>query len=165
MQIPILYNCEAQSFLDSLNLQRDLDMFLSWYQHNKLFLNIIECKKITCINRLSNKISLKRVNEIKYLEILFDATFSFVQHIDFITSITYSMLGFIMRICDDLNSTLVFKLLYLLLTVQSLTMQLSCGVQLWCAHIRRIQSIQNSFFSLLFKVWFSLLPIWINVVS
>ena len=60
-----------------------------------------------------NNISLEKVYYVmKDLGVIFDPTFSFVRHVDFIVTKAYSMLGFMMRICADFNAASVFKSLY-----------------------------------------------------
>ena len=134
-------------------------MLSSWCHNNKLFLNINKCKVMSFYRRISpvlfdyqiNNISLERVNEMKDLGILFDTTFSFVKHIDFIVSKAYSMLGLIMRICDDFNTALVFKSLYFAHVRSVLDYAAVVWSPSYDVHIRRIESIQKKFFSFLFK--------------
>ena len=50
------------------------------------------------------QIPLERLNVVKDLGVLLDSTLSFTQHVDFVVCKAYSMLGFMMSICTDLNA-------------------------------------------------------------
>ena len=107
----------VQSHQDALNLQRNLDMFSSRCQRNRLFLNINKCKVMSFHRKKSpilfdyniDKTSFKRVHVMQDLGVFFYPTISFVHHVVFIVTKAYSMLGFILRICTDFNAASILR--------------------------------------------------------
>ena len=85
------------------------------------------------------------------LGVIFDPTFSFVRHIVFIVTKSYSMLGFMMRICADFNAALVFKSLNFSLVRSHLEFAAVVWNPNYDVYINRLESIQKKFYSFLLK--------------
>ena len=100
--------------LDRDMFQRDLIKFGNWCSTNLLFLNIDKCQLITysksrlpvIYDYFLNAYSLKRVNMVKDLGVIFSSDLTFNSHIDAIVNKAYSMLGFIKRNSKDFHDTL-----------------------------------------------------------
>ena len=122
---------------------------------NQLFLNINKCKVMSFHRKRSPVLfdynihneSLGRVYELKDLGVIFDPSFRFVRHIDFIVNKAYSMLGFIMRICADFTAASVFLSLYFAYVRSHLEYAAAIWNPNYDVHVQRIESVQKSFYS------------------
>lgn len=110
-----------RSFLDSFQLQTDLDILFNWCLQNGLSLNINKCCFIVFSNkRLTipaytyhiNHMALVQVENIKDLGVIFDSKLKFDKHIEWITNKAYKMLGFIARLTHEFSDINCVKLLY-----------------------------------------------------
>jgi len=103
--------------LDTKLLQYDLDYISNWCGKNKLYLNVSKCKIITftrkCVSLINkyflNGIELERVNQVKDLGVYLDSSLSFNDHHVHIQNRASSMLGFIMRSCNNFDNPLALK--------------------------------------------------------
>lgn len=141
---------------DAINLQHDLDAFSLWCKRNYLELNVSKCMCITFHRKKCplnfeysiDNVFLARVFEVRDLGIVLDEKLSFNKHISYSIARSYSMLGFVMRICVEFRDPQVLKSLYFAY-VRSI---LEYGAVVWWSnyqvHIDRIESIQKRF------VWF-----------
>jgi len=142
-----------KSPLDSNLLQYDLDNISNWCDNNKLYLNVSKCKIITFTRKrvsilnkyFLNGIELERVNLIKDLGVYLDSSLSFNDHHVHIQNRASSMLGFIMRSCNNFNNLLALKSLYCAL-VRSI---FDYNSIIWSPYtlgpIYSIEAIQNRF--------------------
>lgn len=109
-----------RSLEDVLLLQQDLDILCKWCNDNKLSLNINKCKVMSFHRKMRpfvndyvlNGVKLSRVCEFKDLGVIFDEKVNFIKHIDSITSKAYCMLGFIKRICSNMDDPYTLKSVY-----------------------------------------------------
>lgn len=143
--------------LDSKQLQYDLDNISNWCDNNKLYLNVSKCKIITFTRKrvsilnkyFLNGIELERVNLVKDLGIYLDSSLSFNDHHVHIQNRASSMLGFIMRSCNNFDNPLALKSLYCAL-VRSI---FDYNSIIWSPYtlgpIYSIEAIQNRFLRLI----------------
>lgn len=173
---PLMFADDLKLFADVSNIshsdlvQRDLRALGEWCMLNKLVLNTSKCCTISythCRNPVVYNYSigdviLNRVVEVKDLGVVFDAKLLFVNHIDFITSKAYSMLGFIRRNSNDFRDPLTLKSLY----VSFVRSQLEYCSLIWnpyaVVHSDRIERIQNLFTKYAFRKlnWADDLPLY-----
>lgn len=89
--------------------------------------------------------SLKRVESIRDLGVLMDKELTFSKHIQNIISKSYSMLGFVMRICKDFSSIQALKSVYF----AHVRSYLEYASVVWHpykeTYINKIESIQKKF--------------------
>ena len=110
-----------KSITDCIHLQNDLDAILKWCQLWKLDLNLSKCyvmnfslkrsRNIVFNYMLGNK-TLKYVDEIKDLGVLFTPTLNFENHVNFIVNKAFRMLGFINRVLKDFKDPSVLCTLF-----------------------------------------------------
>jgi len=106
--------------LDTKLLQDDLDNISNWCVLNKLYLNVSKCKinsftrkRLSLVNKyFLNGVELERVNLVKDLSVYLDSSLSFNDHYIHIQNRASSMLGFIMRSCNNFDNPLALKSLY-----------------------------------------------------
>lgn len=109
-----------KSVTDCNQLQRDIDVLTRWCDENGLELNKMKCKIMT-LHRKKNPIMfnyniagtlLERVRTYSDLGVVIDEKMSFTTHYDTIIAKANSMLGFIKRICSNMNEPYAIKSLY-----------------------------------------------------
>ena len=96
---------------DAVKLQSDLDNLQKWCRNNHLSLNINKCCTITFCkarNTIKNiyeidKVSLKIIDEIKDLGVVFDTRLTFKGHYYSLFKKAINMWGFIWRHCYMLS--------------------------------------------------------------
>lgn len=101
-------------------MQNDLDSLYNWCVENDIKLNISECKFMEFSNRNTtidvfyniNHQALVKVDEIRYLGVIFDRKLKFDRHIDLIVNKAYRMLGFVTRITKDFSNMNCINVLY-----------------------------------------------------
>lgn len=138
---------------DCVNLQVCLNTLHSWCNKNMLYLNIEKCNVVS-FYRIKQPIlyeyvvdgkTLNRVNEIKDLGMVFDSRFTFVPHIEHVSSAAVKTLGFIIRNSKYFLNEFTFKLLYFTF-VRS---KLEYGAMIWNpiyeCHVSTIESVQRKF--------------------
>lgn len=144
---------KVKSISDAILLQADLNALTSWCRENRLYLNVDKCKVMSffrirapvhfdyCIDG----VPLTRVKEIRDLGVLLDERLTFNRHVDFVTSKSYSMLGFVKRICRNFKNVRALKSVYF----AHVRSHLECASVVWhphqFVHISRIESIQKKF--------------------
>ena len=84
------------------------------FEHQQMQNDIFSSEKVTntVFFYKIDHTELERVSEVNDLGVLFNCTLSYAPHIDIVISKAYSMLGFLMRICADINAAAVFISLY-----------------------------------------------------
>ena len=95
-------------------------MIQEWCKINKLLLNISKCnivsyhKKVNyiCYSYNLSETLITRLQEVKDLGVIFDASLSFSSHINLVRSSALRMWGFIKRICADFKNINIYKTLY-----------------------------------------------------
>lgn len=145
--------CSVRTVRDAVGLQRDLDSLSSWCQRNGLFLNIKKCKVVSFHRKTSPMIfdynladeTLERVNVVRDLGVLFDEKIQFSKHIDAVISKSYSMLGFMKRICSEFEDPEVLKTIYCAIVRSHLEYSSVLWTPNYAVHISRIESIQKKF--------------------
>jgi len=138
---------------DCLTLQNTLDKFTNWCNTFNLSLNISKCKVMSFHRSKSvfsfdyklGGISIQRVNQVQDLGILFVPSLNFSPHIDFMTSKSFRVLGFIRRHSVNFSSANCLLALYKAL-VRSV---IEYGSVVWSPYtavdISRIDRVQNCF--------------------
>lgn len=97
-----------------------------------------------------NNITLLRVNEIRDLGLIFDYKITFVKHIEILSAKAYSLLGFLMRICNDFDDPLTLKVLYYAHIRSILEFASVVWYPNYDVHIRKIESVQKKFLKFIF---------------
>ncbi len=142
-----------QSEDDCSLLQSDLDSLCDWSVSNGMKLNISKCNIIRFQRKqcpiiyeykIDNTI-INSVSVIKDLGVLLDEQMSFNSHIDYITSKSLRILGFIKRITVGFGNTYAIRLLYFSL-VRSI---LEFSATVWCPYylnqINSLERVQHKF--------------------
>lgn len=145
--------CSVKSVADAIALQHDIDLFAVWCQKNRLSLNVDKCKCMSFYRSRRpihfeysiDSVTLCRLTEVRDLGVLFDTQIDFTRHIEYIIAKSYSMLGFLKRICVDFKCLKLLKSLY----CAHVRSHLEYASVLWSPtyniHISRIESIQKKF--------------------
>ena len=122
---------------DSEQFQADIDRFVEWCRNNKLALNIPKCKVMSFYRTTSPILNTYRIGS--------DHKLTFVNHIDTTIAKANSMLGFISRICKNMDNPHALKSLYTAFVRSSLEF----GAPVWqpyhAVHKNRLESIQKRF--------------------
>lgn len=138
---------------DAALFQNTIDQLVGWCEENRLFFNIGKCKVVTfgrlrnplIVNYTMSDTCLQRDIEVRDLGVHFDCKMSFVKHINVVVAKSYSMLGFIKRMCSNMDCPYALKSLYCAF-VRS---KLEYAAIVWQPHYRihsnRIESIQKQF--------------------
>lgn len=90
-------------------------------------------------------IILDRVTEHMDLGVLMDTKLSFLRHIDTVIARAYSMLGFIMRICSNMDEPYALKSVYVAFVRSRLEYASMVWQPYYNIHSNRIESIQKKF--------------------
>lgn len=126
---------------------------MGWCHSNHLHFNVSKCKVMSfhrkksfiCANYHMDRLLLQRVTNNCDLGDYFDEKMCFNRHVDYVVAKAYSMLGFIKRVCVDMDSPYALKSIYVAY-VRSILEYASVIWQPWYScHIRRIESIQKQF--------------------
>lgn len=146
------------SIEDTHHFQGQIDKFYAWCCLNGLTLNLKKCKLMTFHRKSSHIVHaytigdtvLERVTHMKDLGVVLDTKLTFVLHMDSMIAKANSLLGFVFRICQDLDNPYAIKSLYCAF-VRSIAEYAGVVWQPYHAvHVRRIERIQEKF------VWFAL---------
>lgn len=148
----------VRSVDDVSRIQLDIDRLTAWCDLNCLSLNVSKCKSVSYHRTRNpiissyniNDIVLDKLDGIKDLGVFFDHKLTFVRHIEIITSKAYSMLGFVMRICNEFTCPKAFKSLYFAYVRSQLEYCSSIWFPYYDTHSARIESIQKKFLRYLF---------------
>lgn len=144
---------------DCTLLQRDIDSVSSWLSKVGLNFHPQKCKKLTFTTKNKPIIStytinnqpVESANSFKDLGVQFQTNFSFIPHINNITSSAYRNLGMIIRYCKEIDDIDAIRTLYLSL-VRS---KVEYASIIWSpeqkCHAKTIESIQAKFTRYLFK--------------
>ena len=138
---------------DAIALQRDLGSFLKWCVDNELFLNINKCNVISFTRKKSfveftymfEAVVLKRVREVRDLGVLMDAKLTIAKHVEAIVAKSYSMLGFMMRLCKNFRSAQTLKSIYCAHVRSHLEYASMVRHPYQDTYIDKIESIQKKF--------------------
>lgn len=138
---------------DVTKLQKDLNELNKWCANNNLNFNMSKCFHVSYF-RIRNPIqtsysiggnSVKTVNEVDDLGIVFDSKFTFLPHLEKLIPKCYSSLAFIRRNCNDFSDPYTLKFLY----TSYVRSKLEYGAMIWSPytneHISRIEKIQRRF--------------------
>jgi hypothetical protein len=144
---------KIESVQDCYILQENLDRLNTWCCENRLFLNVIKCKKITFSRsrqtipfdyRVEND-TLETVNEIRDLGVTFDDKLSFVNHVNNVTGKAMQTLGFVLRTVSDFSNIHAIALLYKSLVRGQLEYNSAIWSPTYKIHISNIERIQRKF--------------------
>jgi Reverse transcriptase (RNA-dependent DNA polymerase) len=111
---------EIKSLSDALEFQSDIDAFAAWCRRNYMEINVGKCK-IMSFYRLKDPTmftysidgtDLTRVVEMSDLGVLMDPQLNFKAHINNKTAKAYSLLGFMKRICAELDNLKTLTSIY-----------------------------------------------------
>ena len=155
----LLYADDLKIFLsvssvrDCTYLQCDLDSLFSWSQKNQLALNLAKCSTMSFRRRLNpvffdyaiGGVTLKRVDRVSDLGILFDEKMNFNGHIDCVVSKAFSRIGFMKRICRQFNDPYTLKSVYCAFVRSVLEYGSTVWSPSYAVHVDRIESIQKKF--------------------
>lgn len=143
---------------DANLLQNDIDNIFNWCVKNKLDLNISKCcivsytrKSKPLLNSYNiNSISLLRNSSVKDLGVIFNSNLDFSEHIQFITTKAYKILGFLKRKTTNFTSLKALKVLYFGLVRPNL----EYCTPIWDPYYentnRVIERVQNNFLRFLY---------------
>lgn len=145
---------------DCLVLQKELEVFASYCEINKLKLNIKKCcvisytKRTVSLRTFDYKLcnsSLIRSSEIKDLGVYFDHKLNFKKHIEIIVNKSLKMLGFLIRICSKFRKIQPIMNIYKSIVRSQIEY---CSV-IWNPHynlhINNIESVQKRFCRYVFR--------------
>lgn len=150
---------------DACELQADLTMLFNWCRGNKLTLNVSKCKIVTYTRKtrpiafdytLDSEL-LSRSNLTKDLGVIFDAEFSFVNHIHEIVSSALKMLGFIVRSCKEFLNITPIMVLYFAFVRSKLEYATIIWYPIYQCHVMSIESVQRKFLKFM---WFKLYQVY-----
>lgn len=145
--------CKINNVRDCVNMQRDIDLFNNWCEHNGMTLNIDKCKSMS-FHRKINPIlfdysigctTITRVSEIRDLGVLFDVKLNFNRHIECAVSKAYSMLGFLKRICHEFRDPYALKSIYCAHVRSHLEYASVVWYPNYEVHMNLLESIQKKF--------------------
>lgn len=109
-----------RSVRDTIELQRDLNNLVVWCQNNCLCLNVDKCNIMSFTWKRSTiesvymiqGVVLTRLHVMRDLGVLMDKKLTFSKHVEHIIAKSYSMLGFLMRICKAFKDVQTLKSIY-----------------------------------------------------
>ena len=142
-------------------LQSDINRLTRWCTANMMQLNTSKCKVIsfsrkkipTLFDYTIDESEILRVTTVNDLGVLFDSELRFVNHVDWIVSKAFRMLGFIMRQCCEFKNVEVLKTLYFSLVRSHLDYCCMIWSPIYRTHVTRIERVQIKFANfLLFKL-------------
>lgn len=138
---------------DCIGLQRDLVALNRWFDSKSLELNVGKCVAMSFFKK-KNPIRfaygvagsiLKRTIEVRDLGVTLTEDLSFNRHMDIIVAKTYSMLGFVKRICKDFSNLAALKSIYF----EHVRSHLEYASVVWSPYHQnyrdKIESIQKKF--------------------
>lgn len=105
---------EVKSIEDCLEIQSELDNFITFCDKNYLALNVKKCHVLSFTRKTSrslifnyklNNSVIDRVTEICDLGVTFDSKLLFNKHIHIIVNKALRMMGFMMRVCSKFSSS------------------------------------------------------------
>lgn len=139
--------------LDALRLQFDLNRLIHWCKINRLNLNVSKCFNVTfhrnktpvLMDYYIDGTKLERKLKVKDLGVMFDTKVSFTEHINYITSRAYSILGFIKRNCWEMNDVYALKSVYCCYVRSVLEYASVVWNPNYDVHSKRIESVQKQF--------------------
>lgn len=138
---------------DAVLLQSDVDKLIKWCCMNGLHLNVNKCYCVS-YTRKHNTIqfpysiidaTLSHLNEIKDLGVIFDSKLIFGKHIEMKIAKSYSMLGFVKRICYEFVNKDALKSIYCAHVRSHLEYASVVWSPLYNSYKIRIESIQKKF--------------------
>lgn len=147
-----VYN-RISSINDVHDLQNDINKVVRWTFENGLTFNTDKCYHMSyyrCHSPLlsSYKIqdfTLKTVNEINDLGVIFDSDLCFINHLNFIIPKAYSVLAFIRRNSADFSDAYTRKLLYTMFVRPKLEYASFIWSPYAAIHINRLEKVQVKF--------------------
>lgn len=143
----------VRSLTDALALQTSLNALCSWSIRNQLSFNFDKCYYV-CFHRIHNIIlydysicseTLRKVDEILDLGVIFDSKLSFDSHLNYIIPKSYSLLAFVKRNSMDFKDPCTRSILY----CSFVRSTLEYASIVWCpngkVNIDRLERIQKKF--------------------
>lgn len=142
-----------RSSQDAANLQHDANSVASWCHLNYMSLHSGKCKYMSIHRKRDpiifsysiNNALLTKVSKTRDLGVIFTDKLNFTEHIDYSIAKSYSMLGFVKRICSEFYNVNTLKCVY----VAHVRTHLEFASIVWnpCyeVHVNRIESIQKKF--------------------
>lgn len=128
-------------------MQRAIDALIDWCTLNRLPLNLSKCKIMTfhrstrplMVNYHVGSLELDRVKEHCDLGILLDNKMTYNWHIDTVIAKSYAMLGFIKRMCSNIDEPYALKSLYCAFIRSKLEFASIVWQPFYDVHIKRIE--------------------------
>lgn len=142
-----------KSISDSLRLQTDLNTIVAWCSRNFLDINVSKCYQVCYTKRKNpisysysiNDLSLRMLDEITDLGVVFDSNFTFVNHINAILPKSYAMFAFLRRNSKEFSDVYTLKLLYTSLVRSKLEYACIIWYPYCSTHISRVERVQHKF--------------------
>lgn len=158
--VKLLLYADDAKLISAVNNAEDAALFQQcivrlheWCNTNKLHLNIKKCKIMSFYRkkcphiasyRIENDI-ITRVLECSDLGVIVEPDLSYRKHIDTIIAKSFSLLGFIRRMCSNMQDPFTLKSLYCALVRSNLEYALVVWHPHYQVHIDRIERIQRKF--------------------
>lgn len=145
--------CKVTSEIDCQQMQNDLNCLLTYYNNNRLSINIKKCQCITLsrkpnpiiYNYTFDSIAIERTKLVRDLGVHFDDKMQLSEHIEHCKNKAYKNLGFILRICKPFSKLSSIKIIYYSF-VRS-TLEYACPVWSpnYITYIDKLERIQKIF--------------------
>lgn len=94
---------------------------------------------------------MNRKTDVKDLGVNFNTKIDFSTHIDIVTSKAYSLLGFMIRVCKDLDDIRAFKTIYCSSILPILEYCSPVWTPWYGTYIKRLESIQRNFIRFVYR--------------
>lgn len=138
---------------DIMELQADLNSICNWCTINKMDLNTKKCihikfstkRNVTTSSYSIAGENLAEATVVRDLGVMIDKKLKFVDHIDKITCSAWKMLGFLKRVCKDLNNPTAILILYKALIRSGLEYASPVWNPSYKVHSDRIERVQRNF--------------------
>lgn len=143
----------VDSVADCFALQGCIDSMSGWCRDNGLSLSVGKCVVVSFTRKTEPSIFhytigqavLRRERVVRDLGVVFDAEFSFVDHVDDVVSSSLRTLGFIYRNCRDFKNAACLATLYRSFVRSKLEYASLIWFPIYRSHVARIESVQRRF--------------------
>lgn len=130
--------------------------FAAWCAENRLDLNVKKCAKMSFTRRqiiqtsyTINGAEIRNVSTCRDLGVFFDASLSFVPHIDRLVASTLKTLAYVSRVCKNFKHISVIKTLYCSLIVPKIEYAALVWSPIYLNQIKKIEYVQRKFLKFL----------------
>lgn len=138
---------------DCKKVQADLDRLATYYETNRITINVNKCHHITFTRKIKpidhtyniNGTTIGKVSSVRDLGITLDQKLTFSEHYEIIINKAYKQLGFIKRATFNFRNIECIKMLYFAYIRSVLEYASSIWSPYYKSDIQRIEKIQNVF--------------------